>query len=65
MSSFTAEEQTFYLSCWRDTLAQLNNSTETEIIEACKSHLTYMKSFDWFTDGITESELSEINAALS
>ena len=65
MSSFTTEEQTFYLACWRDTLTQLNNSTEDDIIQACKDHLTYMKSFTWFTDGITAAELTEINTALA
>lgn len=64
MNNFTTEEQAFYLRCWRDTLNQLNSSTEADIIQACKDHLTYMKSFTWFIDGITSAELTEINTAL-
>ena len=65
MSSFTIEEQTFYLRCWRDTLSQLNSSTDADVIQACKDHLSYMKTHTWFTDGITSSELTEINTALA
>lgn len=65
MSNYSAEDKTFYLSCWRDTLNQLNDSTDTEVINACKAHLTMMKNQTWFTDGITSSDLAEINTALS
>ena len=55
----------FYLSCWRDTLNQLNDSTDTEVINACKEHPHYDENETWFTDEITSSELAEINTALS
>lgn len=56
-----------YLSNWQDSVDAINNAdaSETDIIQANKDHLAMLISFDWFTDGITGTELDEIEAALA
>lgn len=67
MSEFEQETKDHYLNTWQDSVDAINDAdaSETEIIQANKDHLTMLKSFTWFTDGITADELSTINAALA
>jgi len=67
MSEFEQEVKDHYLNTWQDSVDAINNAdaSEAETIEANKDHLTMLKSFTWFTDGITDDELATINAALA
>lgn len=63
--TMVTEMKQHYLSCWGDTLNQLNASSDSDEIQSCKEHLSYLVSEDWFTDAITADELATINAALA
>jgi hypothetical protein len=77
MSEFEQETKDHYLNTWRDSVNAINNATAPEganadiieaiqeTIQANKDHLAMLISFDWFTDGITGTELDEIEAALA
>jgi hypothetical protein len=67
MSEFEQETKDHYLNTWRDSVNAINDAdaSETDFIQANKDHLTMLISFDWFTDGITGTELDEIEAALA
>ncbi len=65
VDTMVAEMRQHYLNCWRDTLNQLNSSSDAEVVQSCKNHLSNLISEDWFTDGITGTELDEIETALA
>ena len=67
MSEFEQETKDHYLNTWQHSVDAINDAdaSETDIIQANKDHLTMLISFDWFTDGITGTELDEIEAALA
>lgn len=56
--------QQHYIGCWRDTLNQLNSTTDDDAIKACKEHLSWLVSEDWFTEAVIAEEIAEINAVL-
>ena len=67
MSEFEQEIKDHYLNTWRDSVNAINDAdvSETDFIQANKDHLAMLISFDWFTDGITGTELDEIEEALA
>lgn len=67
MSEFEQEVKDHYLSTWRDSVDAISNTddSETETIQANKDHLEMLISLDWFTDGITGTELEEIEEVLA
>ena len=67
MSEFEQETKDHYLNTWQDSVDAINNAdaSETDIIQANKDHLAMLISLEWFTDGITGTELDEIEAILA
>lgn len=67
MSEFEQEVKDHYLNTWQDSVDAINNAdaSETETIQANKDHLEMLISLDWFTDGITGTELEEIEEVLA
>ena len=62
-----AEMRQHYLSTWQDSVDAINDAdaSETDIIQANKDHLAMLISLEWFTDGITGTELDGIEAILA
>lgn len=67
MSEFEQETKDHYLNTWQDSVDAINDAdaSETDIIQANKDHLAMLISLEWFTDGITGTELDEIEAILA
>lgn len=67
MSEFEQEVKDHYLNTWQDSVDAINDAdaSETDIIQANKDHLAMLISLEWFTDGITGTELDEIEAILA